>query len=56
MNYIIYKGTNPKVRFQIQGIYIGQKLNKHLKERNFNFIIIYYFVNIIRVMFRVMFE
>lgn len=50
MNCIIYKGTHPKVRFQIQGLYMGQRLNKMLKDKinkKFNFIINYYFMKII---------
>jgi hypothetical protein len=47
MNSIIYKRTTPKIRHQIQGIYLCEKLNKHLKERYSNFIIIYYFIKIV---------
>lgn len=47
MNCIIYKGTHPKVRFQIQGLYMGQRLNKMLLKKNFNFIINYYFMKIV---------
>jgi len=47
MNCIIYKGTHPKVRFQIQGLYMGQRLNKILLKKKFNFIICYYFMKII---------
>ena len=54
MNYIIYKGTNPKVRFQIQGLYMGQKLNKMIQNKNFNFIISYYFMKIIFVVINVL--
>jgi hypothetical protein len=55
MNYIIYKGiTNPKVRFQIQGLYMGQRLNKMLLKKNFNFIICYYFMKIIFVVINVL--
>ena len=54
MNYIIYKGTNPKVRFQIQGLYMGQRLNKMIVNKNFNFIISYYFMKIIFVVINVL--
>jgi hypothetical protein len=57
MNYIIYKGTNPKVRFQIQGLYMGQRLNKMIQNKinkNFNFIISYYFMKIIFVVINVL--
>lgn len=47
MNSVIYKGTNPKVRFQIQGLYMGQKLNKIILNKKFNFILSYYFMKII---------
>lgn len=31
MNRIISGKTNPKIRFQIQGIILCEKLNRHLK-------------------------
>ena len=54
MNYIIYKGTNPKVRFQIQGVYMGQRLNKMILNKKFNFIISYYFLKIIFIVINVL--
>ena len=54
MNYIIYKGTNPKVRFQIQGLYMGQRFNKMIVNKKFNFIISYYFMKIIFVVINVL--
>jgi hypothetical protein len=54
MNCIIYKGTHPKVRFQIQGLYMGQRLNKMLLNKKFNFILSYYFMKIIFIVINVL--
>jgi len=54
MNCIIYKGTHPKVRFQIQGLYMGQRLNKMILNKKFNFILCYYFMKIIFVVINVL--
>ena len=51
MNDIIYHRTTPAIRHKIQGIYLCQKLNKHMifkKKIGSNFLIYYFFYLIIK--------
>ena len=51
MNITINKLTNPNIRHKIQGIYLCQKLNKHMifkKKIGSNFLIYYFFYLIIK--------
>lgn len=48
MNSVIYKERScPTIRFQIQGLYMGQRLNKIILNKKSNFILCYYFLKII---------
>ena len=52
MNSLIIKErTYPKVRFQIQGIYIGERLNRMIVKKKFNFIVNYYFMKIVFIVY-----
>ena len=47
----IYQRTTPSIRFKIQGIYLCEKLNKHMiwkKNMGINFYIFYFFCLIIK--------
>lgn len=49
MNEIITQRTNPNVRFKIQGIYLCEKLNKHLLWKKKADIIYWILLLIIRI-------
>lgn len=51
MNEIITQRTNPNVRFKIQGIYLCEKLNKHLIRKKKADIIYWIIIIIIRMLF-----
>jgi hypothetical protein len=54
MNTIITERTNPNVRHKIQGIYLCEKLNKHMKwKKKFgsNFLIYYLIFRVIKYVY-----
>ena len=55
MNTMINKLTNPNVRHTIRGIYLCEKLNKHLIQKSnigVNFYVLYFFYLIIKYVSR----
>jgi len=51
MNTIITKRTNPEIRFKLQGIFLCEKLNKHILWKKKADVIYYILILVIRIAF-----